>query len=494
MPHESIMYDTIIIGAGMSGLAAGIRLAHFGKRVCIVEQHGVVGGLNSYYRRRGRDFDVGLHALTNFVPPGSHRGPLVQLLRQLRLGRDELDLVPQLGSAIVFPGVTLRFSNDFALFESEVQSHFPEQADNIRRLAAALLDYDRLGKAAGHPTAHEFLGNLIGDPLLVEMICCPVFYYGGARPADMDFDIFSILFRSIFLEGLARPVAGVRAILNRLVERYEQLGGELRLRAPVSRIVVNDSMVEGVVLQDGRELAARHVLSSAGWPETLRLCGQAEPAGQKTERMSFVEVISVLDTHPKKLGHDYTMVFFNDSEKFHYEKPLEAVDVRSGLICCPNNFACDTIGGGLSQFRAPSGTAAQPWSAWSDENGTVPLISEGMIRLSAQANFDRWTEMDEETYRMEKLFWQDRMAASAVRFMPDFRGAVVDTDMFTPLTIRRFTGHDYGAIYGSPQKRHDGTTHLKNLFLCGNDQGLIGIVGTIISGITVTNRYLLKEG
>ena len=29
------MYDTIIIGAGMSGLAAGIRLAHFGQRVCI---------------------------------------------------------------------------------------------------------------------------------------------------------------------------------------------------------------------------------------------------------------------------------------------------------------------------------------------------------------------------------------------------------------------------------------------------------------------------
>ncbi|HEY0947484.1 MAG TPA: FAD-binding protein, partial [Opitutaceae bacterium] len=28
-------YDVAIIGAGMSGLAAGIRLAHFGKKVCI---------------------------------------------------------------------------------------------------------------------------------------------------------------------------------------------------------------------------------------------------------------------------------------------------------------------------------------------------------------------------------------------------------------------------------------------------------------------------
>ena len=46
------MYDTIIIGAGMSGLAAGIRLAYFDRRVCILERHTTIGGLNSFYRRR----------------------------------------------------------------------------------------------------------------------------------------------------------------------------------------------------------------------------------------------------------------------------------------------------------------------------------------------------------------------------------------------------------------------------------------------------------
>ena len=46
-------YDTIIIGAGMSGLAAGIRLAHFDQRVCILERHYTIGGLNSFYRMGG---------------------------------------------------------------------------------------------------------------------------------------------------------------------------------------------------------------------------------------------------------------------------------------------------------------------------------------------------------------------------------------------------------------------------------------------------------
>ena len=58
-------YDTIIIGAGMSGLAAGIRLAMYDKNVLILEKHSISGGLNSYYARGKRKFDVGLHAMTN---------------------------------------------------------------------------------------------------------------------------------------------------------------------------------------------------------------------------------------------------------------------------------------------------------------------------------------------------------------------------------------------------------------------------------------------
>jgi choline dehydrogenase-like flavoprotein len=92
-------YDTIIIGAGMSGLAAGIRLAYYDQRVCILERHYTIGGLNSFYRLRGRDYDVGLHAVTT-SPQGRAKGPLARLLRQLRFAGDSAS--PQLGSA-AFP-------------------------------------------------------------------------------------------------------------------------------------------------------------------------------------------------------------------------------------------------------------------------------------------------------------------------------------------------------------------------------------------------------
>src|SRR6478609_2740106 len=119
------MYDAIIIGAGLSGLAAGIRLAHYEKRVCILERHTTIGGLNSFYRLGGRNYDVGLHAVTNFTPKGAKRGPLARLLRQLRLAWDDMSLSPQVGSRISFPDVTLDFNNDFALLESEIARKFP---------------------------------------------------------------------------------------------------------------------------------------------------------------------------------------------------------------------------------------------------------------------------------------------------------------------------------------------------------------------------------
>ena len=77
-------YDCVIIGAGLSGLAAGIRLAHYNKKVCICEQHSRIGGLNSYYNRGGHALETGLHAMTNFAGRGASKSqPLLKLLRQI---------------------------------------------------------------------------------------------------------------------------------------------------------------------------------------------------------------------------------------------------------------------------------------------------------------------------------------------------------------------------------------------------------------------------
>ena len=462
------MYDTIIIGAGMSGLAAGIRLAYYDQQVCVLERHTTIGGLNSFYRLRGRDYDVGLHALTNITPKGTKKGPLARLLRQLRISWDELQISPQLGSDIVFPGVRLKFDNDIDLLRTEVSQEFPAESDNFDQLIAAIVEYDDLNESHQAISARERVAEFIGNPLLVEMLFCPLMFYGSAREHDMDWGQFSIMFRSIFLEGLGRPQAGVRLILKQLVRKFRGLGGELKLRAGVKEIVVEEGHVRGVILENGEMLEGRRVLSSAGWHETMRLCDDGQPVTARgSGRLTFCETIAALDVQPQELGHVSTITFFNDSDKFHWTVPEEPCDVRSGVICSPNNFAYEDSSDGEKNC--------------------------GTMRITALANFDHWQGLAEHEYRLEKLRWYDRITDSAVRFVPDYRSRVLDTDMFTPTTIVRFTGHDNGAIYGAPEKQLDGRTHLDNLFVCGTDQGFVGIVGSILSGISMANQHCLKD-
>ena len=214
----------------------------------------------------------------------------------------------QLGSAIVFPSATLRFSNEFDFLQSEVQRQFPRQIDNFRRLVAELHDYNHFSEPGVKHSARKVVAGIIDDPLLVEMIFCPILFYGGSREHDIDFDQFSILFRSIFLEGLARPLAGIQRILKMLVQRFREHGGELRLRPAVAKIAVRDGAVEKVVLEDGSELETRSVLSSAGWTETMRLCDDRRPDEEPpANRLTFVESISILDRPPRLLGYDKAM-------------------------------------------------------------------------------------------------------------------------------------------------------------------------------------------
>lgn len=459
-------YDTLIIGAGLSGLAAGVRLAYFEKRVCVLERHTTIGGLNSFYRLRGRNHDVGLHAVTNYRPPGTKTGPLSKLLRQLRLKWEDFELAPQFGSAVAFPGVRLRFTNDFAVLEQEVAGKFPAQIDGFRRFVSHLGSVDLFDNDPVEVPARGVAAEFLTDPLLIEMLFCPVLFYGSPTPHDCDLRQFAILFNALYKEGFGRPRSGVRPILKAVTRRYKELGGELRLRAGVKRLLHDGTRITGVELDSGETLEAENVLSSAGSAETVRLLagpGVDWPGGEPEPGvLSFAESISTLDREPASLGLDETIVFFNDSPKLSYAPPAEPIDVRSGIVCVPNNY----------HYDAP--------------------LDEGRVRMTALANPDYWFSLPEEEYVAEKDRWFERMADAACRFLPaDFRPHAVDLDVFTPRTITRFTGHLNGCVYGAPRKWRDGRTPLDNLYFCGTDQGYLGIVGAMLSGVSMANAHLL---
>ena len=450
----------------MSGLAAGIRLAYYEKKVCILERHTTIGGLNSFYRLRGRNYDVGLHAVTNYAPPKTRTGPLAKLLKQLRLRWDDFDLSPQCGSSVIFPDHRFSFDNGYEEFLEAVCAEFPDQADGFRKLVQQVEEFDELNLQQEPVSARKVLGESISDPLLIDMLLCPLMFYGSALPHDMDFNQFVIMFKSIFKEGFGRPYDGVRQILKTLTRHYKSLGGELKLRQGVREIKIENGKAVGVVTDDGLEIEAENVLSSAGVAETYDLCGQ-QFTGEKVAHgeVSFNEAIFVLDRQPQDFGHNETIIFYNNAKNFDYAPPEDPCDVRSGIICSPNNFQ------------------------YADDK----KLEDGFIRITALANPDYWLSLPDEEYDQAKEKWTERMVASALNHIPDFRDYVIDTDVFTPRTIKKFTGHIKGVVYGAPVKVLDGVTPINNLFLCGTDQGFLDIIGSMLSGITMAKNHLLRD-
>lgn len=484
-------YDVAIIGAGMAGLAAGIRLAHFGKKVCIFERHNAAGGLNGFYSLNGRKYDVGLHAMTNFVRPGVKGTPLGKLFRQLRIDREEFALCEQKRSRVAFGPrgeTSLTFTNDFPIFESEVAQKFPAQIDGFRRLVVLIKTYDDVSLGAVPESARAVVRRHVTDQLLEDMLFCPVMYYGSATEHDMEFGQFVIMFKALFLEGFARPFDGVRVILRVLLEKYREAGGERRMKCGVKQIVTREGRASALLLDDGTEVTATHVISTIGAPETERLLASAQfptptsslptlnsqlstPA--PTGALSYCETITVLDRQPAALGWgDDTIVFFNDSERFTYAASEKQVDIRSGVICMPNNF----------------------------DFGPGRELPEGLFRCTCLASYPQWAHLPEDVYRADKARWYAEIQRSARRFLPPLpspdalAAATLATDMFTPRTITKFTGHAGGAIYGSPVKIRDGRTSLANLYLAGTDQGFLGIVGAMLSGISMANFHILAAG
>lgn len=458
-------YDTVIIGAGMSGLAAGVRLAYYEKKVCILEKHTTIGGLNSFYRLRGRNYDVGLHAVTNYAAPGTRTGPLAKLLKQLRLRWEDFDLSPQCGSSVDFPGHSIPFTNNYEEFKNNVCDEFPHQAERFRKLVEHIEAFDELNLEQLPVSARKVLGEFLSDPVLIDMLFCPLMFYGSALPHDMDFNQFVIMFKSIFKEGFGRPYEGVRQILKTMTKHFKALGGELKLRSGVREIVTDNGKAVGVILEDGTHIEANHILSSAGVAETYLLCGASAPQETVAHgEVSFNEVIYVLDCQPKDLGHNKSIIFYNNEEKFHYEPPTDPCDVRSGIICSPNNF----------QYAGEE------------------QLESGYIRITALANPDYWMNISDDEYYPAKEAWTAKMLHSAMQHLPDFQSHIIDTDVFTPRTIKKYTGHLKGAVYGAPVKVLDGTTPIEHLYLCGTDQGFLGIIGSMLSGITMANNHLLR--
>ena len=274
-------HDTLVIGAGMSGIGAAIRLAMFDKNVLVLEKHNIAGGLNSFYAQKGHLLDVGTHALTNFAKKGERNKPLTKILKQLRIKHSDLSLDEQSFSKIVYPHKKLVFTNNVEQLKSEIAKSFPGEEKSFQSFLDFLETFNETSLELEYESARGRLKSFFKNEELIDMLICPLLIYGSAWEMDMDFAQFVIMFKALYIEGFSRPRGGVRTIIRLLLKKYKELGGKIQYRQKVTSL---DRTKNGVLvtLEDGKELFVRQVISSIGGPETYRLCKRIERLRKNT--------------------------------------------------------------------------------------------------------------------------------------------------------------------------------------------------------------------
>lgn len=461
-------YDAVVVGAGMSGMAAAIRLAMFERKVLLIEKHSIPGGLNSFYRRANRSLDVGLHALTNAVPKGTRGAPLTKLLKQLRLPYESLNLAPQTHSLISFPNSILRFSNDFNEFDEQIKTTFPQSRNDWTSLVQEIKNFDETNLNNQYQSAKEIVASFIKDEELREMIFCPLMIYGSAWEHDMDWSQFVIMFKSIYLEGLGRPEGGVRTIINLLTGKLKELGVDLRYSCELKEVISHHKQVVAVKLNDRKygdqEVKTPLIFSSAGLPETMDLTPEIKTKKSRAGLMSFTETILFMKETPQELGQNATLIFHNNRSHYAYQRPDNLIDDQSAVICLPNNY---------HQGKGEE--------------------TEGIARVTFMANNELWLALSEEEYKEQKEIVTQKAIALVAQYF-DKSPSINFQDTFSPKTVTRYTSHYAGAVYGSPDKSRDGRTEIDGLIITGTDQGFLGIVGAMLSGISMANLHGLQGG
>jgi phytoene desaturase len=270
----------VVVGSGFGGLAAAVRLRARGYAVTLVEALDQPGGRARVFRQDGFTFDAGPTVIT--AP---------YLLDELfaSVGRDprdyyELMPVDPFYRILYDDGSTFDYVGDDERLLAQIAAFNPRDVDGYRRLARHAqrifeVGYQQLAdvpfsrpadmvrvlpqmmRLGSHRSVYDVVSSYVRDERLRQAFSFEPLLVGGD-----PFRTTSIYLLIHWLErkwGVHFARGGTTAIVHGLVRLLEDIGVEVRLSAPVTRIRVAAGRATGVELESGEFLAADVVVSNA---------------------------------------------------------------------------------------------------------------------------------------------------------------------------------------------------------------------------------------
>lgn len=278
----------VVVGAGLSGLAASLHLAGAGHRVTLVEREAVPGGRNGLLERDGFRFDTGPVVFTMvslleeaFAAVGRTASDYVELQLLdpayhtffadgsrllVRPGHEAMraEILAECGAkdAAAFDRFVawLKQLNDVEL-PHFIDANFNSPLDLLRspRAAAQLLRLGGFGRL-GPTIARRF------DDERLQRVFSFQAMYAGLSPVRA-LALYAVITYMDSIEGVWFPRGGMHAVPVAMAEAAQDAGVTIRYSTPVERVERRpDGSASGVRLADGERLAADAVVVTADLP------------------------------------------------------------------------------------------------------------------------------------------------------------------------------------------------------------------------------------
>lgn len=511
-------YDTIIIGSGMGSLTTAAILAKEGKSVLVLERHYTAGGFTHVFKRKGFEWDVGIHYIGEVQRENSTIRKVFDYISDNKLKWADMG---EVYDKIIIGQKEYNFVKGVSNFKAEIAKHFPDEKEAIKKYVNLVFEANKASRtffmdkalpnlmssiAGGFmrraynklsdKTTYEVLRNLTDNEDLIKVLTGQYGDY-GLPPKQSSFVMHAAVARHYFSGG-SFPVGGSSQIFETILPVIENAGGTVLISAEVAKIVVKNNCATGVKMLDGKVFTADNIVSGTGIITTYdKLLSKdiVEKHGLKEQLQKINPSVASgclylgLEGSPEELQlpkSNYWIYPDNADHDTCIKRYLNDINEEFPLV----------------YISFPS--AKDPdWSNRYPGRSTIDIITLLPYETFEKWEGTKWMKRGEE-YEDLKADISNRLLEILYNHLPHLRGKVVHQELSTPLTTKHFINYDKGEIYGldhSPsrfrQKFLRPRTPIKNLYLTGQDIVTAGVGGALFSGVltvaAMTGKNVLEK-
>ncbi len=279
----------VIVGAGLAGLSAALRLAGAGRKVTVLERESVPGGRNGLLNKDGYSFDTGPTVLTM---PSLINDAFNCVGEDMK---DWLELTPltPLYRAFYADGSQLDVHSDTAEMEAEIAQHISgAEAAGYRKyvdFVTKLYKYEmndfidrnidspfnlltpnlaRLIALGGFRKLSPKVNQFMKDPRLQKVYSFQAMYAGVSPQQALA--IYAVIAYMDSVNGVFFPKGGMHAVPRALAAAAQKHGVVFKYNTTVSQVEVTNGRAKAVITEAGERYECDAVILNPDLPVAYR--------------------------------------------------------------------------------------------------------------------------------------------------------------------------------------------------------------------------------